>query len=62
MGLFVFLSQVKAEVSKIIWPARREVLLTALMVFLMTLIVALFLLLTDQLIGWSISYVLGIFS
>ena len=42
-----FIQQVRSEVSKVIWPTRREVLLTTLMVFIMSAIAALFFGLAD---------------
>ena len=32
---FQFLQQVRAEVSKVVWPTRREVMLTTVMVFIL---------------------------
>jgi len=32
---FQFMQQVRAEVAKIVWPTRREVMLTTVMVFIM---------------------------
>ncbi len=37
-----FIQQVRAEVSRVVWPTRREVLLTTVMVFVMAIIVAAF--------------------
>jgi len=37
-----FIQQVRSEVSKVVWPTRREVLLTTVMVFVMSAIAALF--------------------
>jgi preprotein translocase subunit SecE len=37
-----FLQQVRGEVSKIVWPTRREVMLTTVMVFIMATITAIF--------------------
>ena len=42
-----FIQQVRSEVSKVIWPTRREVLLTTLMVFIMSAIAAVFFGLAD---------------
>jgi len=44
---FQFISQVRAEVAKIVWPTRREVLLTTVMVFLLAMVAALFFSLVD---------------
>jgi preprotein translocase subunit SecE len=37
-----FLRQVRAETAKIVWPSRRETMMTALMVVIMTALLALF--------------------
>ena len=42
-----FIQQVRSEVSKVVWPKRREVLLTTIMVFVMSAIFALFFGLVD---------------
>ncbi len=42
-----FAQEVRAEVSKVIWPTRREVVLTTVMVFIMATITAIFFSLVD---------------
>jgi preprotein translocase subunit SecE len=42
-----FIQQVRAEVSKIVWPTRREVLLTTIMVFIMATLTAIFFAMVD---------------
>ena len=42
-----FIQQVRSEVSKVVWPTRREVLLTTVMVFVMSALAALFFALVD---------------
>ena len=42
-----FIQQVRSEVSKVVWPTRREVLLTTVMVFIMSALAALFFALID---------------
>ena len=37
-----FIQQVRSEVSKVVWPTRREVLLTTLMVLVMATVLAIF--------------------
>jgi len=43
-----FVQQVRAEVSKVVWPTRREVLLTTAMVFVMATVTAIFFSLVDM--------------
>jgi preprotein translocase subunit SecE len=39
---FQFLQQTRAEVAKVVWPTRREVLVTTGMVFLLAVVFAIF--------------------
>jgi len=57
-----FIQQVRAEVSKIVWPTRREVLLTTVMVFIMASLTAVFFALVDVIIRMGLTGVLGMFS
>ncbi|MCT4607904.1 MAG: preprotein translocase subunit SecE [Pelagimonas sp.] len=54
-----FIQQVRAEVSKIVWPTRREVMLTTVMVFIMAALTAVFFALVDLLIRGGIQMLLG---
>ena len=53
-----FIQQVRAEVSKIVWPTRREVLLTTVMVFIMASLTAVFFALVDIIIRFGLAGVL----
>jgi len=37
-----FIQQVRTEVGKVVWPTRREVVLTTIMVFIMAMLTAVF--------------------
>jgi preprotein translocase subunit SecE len=54
-----FIQQVRAEVSKVVWPTRREVLLTTGMVFVMAALTALFFSLVDLLIRTGLGMIIG---
>lgn len=56
-----FIQQVRAEVAKVVWPNRREVALTTLMVFLLAAFMAIFLSLVDLLIRFGLEGVLNTF-
>jgi preprotein translocase subunit SecE len=56
-----FIQQVRAEVSKIVWPTRREVLLTTVMVFIMAALTAVFFALVDILIRSGLQGLLNLF-
>lgn len=53
-----FISQVRAEAAKIVWPGRREVVTTTIMVFVMAGLFSLFFFLVDLLIRWGVTTVL----
>lgn len=55
-----FFSQVRAEVSKIVWPTRREVMTTTVMVLIMAGLFALFFALVDFGIRSGLGVVLGL--
>ena len=54
-----FLQQVRTEVSKVVWPTRREVLLTTLMVFILSALAATFFSLVDLTIKTGLHYIIG---
>ena len=56
-----FLQQVRAEVNKVVWPTRREVLLTTVMVFVMAALTATFFSLFDLLIKQGLTLILNVF-
>ncbi|MGD9740503.1 MAG: preprotein translocase subunit SecE [Bauldia sp.] len=57
---FTFLQQVRAEVAKVVWPSRREVVISTIMVLVFATIAALFFLAVDQLLGLGVRTLLGI--
>ncbi|MHA6263198.1 preprotein translocase subunit SecE [Arenibacterium sp. CAU 1754] len=56
-----FVNQVRAEVSKVVWPTRREVFLTTVMVFIMAALTAVFFALVDLTIRGGLQALLGMF-
>ena len=42
-----FINQVKAETSKVVWPTRRETVMTAIMVVLLTVMLGVFFFVVD---------------
>ena len=53
-----FIQETRVEISKIIWPTRREVILTTIMVFIMAALVATFFTFVDVIIQWGIRQIL----
>jgi preprotein translocase subunit SecE len=56
-----FFQQVRSEVAKVVWPTRREVLLTTIMVFVMAALAALFFSLVDFAIRSGLTLILANF-
>ena len=56
-----FVQQVRSEVSKVVWPTRREVVVTSIMVFIMAMLTALFFFLVDWMIRIGLQLILGSF-
>lgn len=54
-----FLQQVRAEVGKVTWPARREVMLTTVMVLIMAALTAVFFSIIDMVIRVGVQMLLG---
>jgi preprotein translocase subunit SecE len=56
---FEFIQQVRSEATKVVWPTRRETLITTGLVMLMALFASLFLILVDEGLRILVSLVLG---
>lgn len=54
-----FIQQVRSEISKVVWPTRREVVLTTIMVFIMAALTATFFSLVDLGIRTGLSAVIN---
>ena len=57
-----FIQQTRAEIAKVVWPTRRETLLTTVMVFLMAALAAVFFALVDLLIRTGLQGILTVFA
>lgn len=53
-----FMQQTRSEISKVVWPTRREVLLTTMMVFALAIIGAIFFSFVDIMIRWGLELIL----
>lgn len=56
-----FIQQVRAEIAKVVWPSRREVVLTSTMVFTLAIITAAFFFLVDLIIRTGIQGIFSVF-
>jgi len=57
-----FLNQVKTETAKIVWPSRKETMMTALMVVIMTSLLAVFFFGVDTAFSAIVQALLGLLS
>ncbi len=57
-----FLNQVKTEAAKIVWPTRRETMMTGVMVVIMTSLLALFFFGVDSAFSAIVQQLLGLLS
>jgi preprotein translocase subunit SecE len=57
-----FLRQVRAESAKIVWPTRKETMMTGLMVIIMTALLALFFFGIDSAFSSIVQTLLGLLS
>lgn len=57
---FKFLQEVRSETSKVVWPTRRETMITTIMVFVLVAVASIFFFITDQVIRMLITFILGI--
>ncbi len=54
-----FVRQVRQETSKVTWPTRKETMVTTVMVFIMSAVMAIFFLGVDQALSYIIKLILG---
>lgn len=57
---FEFFRQVRAEMTKIVWPSRKETSMSAVAVFMMVSVCAIFLFVADQVLSLVIRLVLNL--
>jgi preprotein translocase subunit SecE len=55
-----YLRQVRAEGSKVVWPSRKETVTTAIMVMIMTAILAVFFFGVDAFFSATVQFLLGL--
>ena len=56
-----FINETRAEIAKVVWPTRREVVMTTIMVFIMATLTAIFFSLVDLVIRFGLDGVLTMF-
>jgi preprotein translocase subunit SecE len=54
-----FLNQVKAETKKVVWPSRRETIMTGVMVMIMTTLLGIFFMAIDSIFDLIVNFLLS---
>ncbi len=57
-----FMRQVRAETAKVVWPTRKETVTTAIMVLIMTALLAVFFFGVDSVFSAIVKFLLGTLS
>ena len=55
-----FIRQVQAETRKVVWPSRRETVMTGVMVMIMTVILAVFFFAIDKVFDMGVEFLLSL--
>lgn len=55
-----FFRQVQSETKKVVWPTRRETIMTGVMVMIMTLILAIFFFVVDKVFDAGVTFLLSL--
>jgi preprotein translocase subunit SecE len=54
-----YVRQVRQEISKVTWPTRKETLITTGLVFVLSILAAIFFFVVDQIIGLGVRALFG---
>jgi len=55
-----FIRQVQAETRKVVWPSRRQTIMTGVMVMIMTVLLALFFFAIDKVFDTGVEFLLSL--
>ncbi len=55
-----FLQQVRAETAKVVWPSRRETMISTVMVLAMAILASIFFLVVDAVLNFGVTFLLGV--
>jgi preprotein translocase subunit SecE len=55
-----FARQVRQEANKVTWPSRKETMVTTAMVFVMSVLAAIFFFAVDSIIAWTVRLIFGL--
>ena len=55
-----FIRQVRAETRKVVWPTRRETIMTGVMVMIMTVMLGVFFFVIDKIFDGAVAFLLSL--
>ncbi len=55
-----FVREVRSEASKVTWPTRKEVMVSAALVVVLTIVAAIFFIIVDNISQWLVQLILGL--
>ena len=55
-----FVRQVRQEISKVVWPERKDTMISSAIVILLIILFSLFFLFTDQVLSFSIKKIISL--
>jgi preprotein translocase subunit SecE len=55
----LFVRQVRQEMAKVTWPSRKETMITTGLVFVLSILAAIFFFVVDQLIAFGVRLIFG---
>jgi preprotein translocase subunit SecE len=55
-----FIREVRSEVARVVWPTRKETMISTAMVLVLGLLAGLFFMLIDGFFAWGIRMILGL--
>lgn len=59
VGPVKYVGQVRQEARKVVWPTRRETIVTTILVMIMTVLMGAFFFLTDTIISTIVNFIIG---
>ena len=59
-GPLEFIREARAELKKVTWPTKQETIASTIAVFIMVILAAAFLFLSDQVIAFLVSFILDL--
>ena len=55
-----FAREVKQEAKRVVWPTRKETIVSTVMVLILATVCSIFFVMADSIIAWGVRHILGI--